>query len=94
MVTASLLKNGEMARPFYDFLHIALDSVINIQIASVVFDRDKSNQVKGDTTDGLKFKKITLGLFSRIRQVELILVKCTLGLQTTEKSVDNNTYKI
>ncbi|MFT6330582.1 MAG: CubicO group peptidase (beta-lactamase class C family) [Bermanella sp.] len=51
----------------YPLKHIALDSFTNIQGVPVVFERDKSNRVKGYTTDGLKFKLIT----SEIEKMEM-----------------------
>jgi CubicO group peptidase (beta-lactamase class C family) len=43
----------------YPLKHITLDSFTNIQDIPVVFERDKSNQVKSYRTDGLEFKLIT-----------------------------------
>jgi len=51
----------------YPLKHIALDSFTNIQDVPVVFERDKSNRVKGYRTDGLEFKLIT----SEIEKTEM-----------------------
>ncbi|TXD85474.1 serine hydrolase [Subsaximicrobium wynnwilliamsii] len=51
----------------YPLKHIALDSFTNIQDVPVVFERDKTNRVKGYRTDGLEFKLIT----SEIEKTEM-----------------------
>jgi CubicO group peptidase (beta-lactamase class C family) len=43
----------------YPLKHIALDSFANIADIPVVFERDKSNRIKGYKTDGQVFKLIT-----------------------------------
>jgi len=51
----------------YPLKHIVLDSFTNIQDVPVVFERAKSNRVKGYRTDGIEFKLIT----SEIEKTEM-----------------------